>query len=209
MACTRESGTQHPECCSRSPQERSTETSRRDILAGASLLVLGISSALAPVPARAEPADERPKPGDLLVAFDADKPVPLEPKDIVEGARQRFAWPMDPAQNIVRRGSRLNKLLLLRLDPATLTGPTREHAAEGVVAYSAICPHAGCDVSVWLADRKMLECPCHSSHYNPQEGGVVIDGPTMRALPALPLKISDGKLAVAKPFTSRPGIVQT
>jgi Rieske Fe-S protein len=175
----------------------------------ASVFALGISGGLAPAPARAEPADERPKPGDLLVAFDAENPIPLEPKDIAEGARQVFAWPMDPAQNIVRRGSRLNKLLLLRLDPATLTGLTREHAAEGVVAYSAICPHAGCDVSVWLADRKMLECPCHSSHYNPQEVGAAIDGPTMRALPALPLKISDGKLAVAKPFTSRPGIVQT
>jgi Rieske Fe-S protein len=172
-------------------------------------LALGISCGLAPAPAHAEPADERPKAGDLLVAFDAENPVPLEPKDIAAGARQVFAWPMDPAQNIVRRGSRLNKLLLLRLDPAALSGVTRDHAAEGVVAYSAICPHAGCDVSVWLADRKLLECPCHSSHYNPQEAGAVIDGPTMRALPALPLKVADRKLAVAKPFTSRPGIVQT
>jgi Rieske Fe-S protein len=172
-------------------------------------LALGISCGLAPAPAHAEPADERPKPGDLLVAFDAENPVPLEPKDIAEGARQMFAWPMDPAQKIVRSGSRLNKLLLLRLDPSTLSGATRDHAAEGVVAYSAICPHAGCEVSVWLADRKMLECPCHSSHYNPQQAGAVIDGPTMRPLPALPLKMSDGKLTVAKPFTSRPGIVQT
>jgi rieske iron-sulfur protein len=35
----------------------------------------------------------------------------------------------------------------------------------------------------------------------------VIDGPTPRALPALPLKIVDGKLAVARPFTSRVGII--
>jgi Rieske Fe-S protein len=209
MACTRESAKQHLECCSQPPQERNSETSRRDILAAASVLALGISAGLAPAPAQAEPADERPKPGDLVVAFDADNPVALEPKDIADGARQIFAWPMDPAQKIVRSGSRLNKLLLLRFDPATLTGLTRERAAEGVVAYSAICPHAGCEVSVWLADRKMLECPCHSSHYNPLEAGAVIDGPTMRALPALPLKITDGKLAVAKPFTSRPGIVQT
>ena len=37
----------------------------------------------------------------------------------------------------------------------------------------------------------------------------VIDGPTPRALAALPLKIVDGKLAVAKPFTGRVGIVPT
>ena len=36
-----------------------------------------------------------------------------------------------------------------------------------------------------------------------------MDGPAARALPALPLKIVDGKLAVAKPFTGRVGIVPT
>jgi Rieske Fe-S protein len=58
-----------------------------------------------------------------------------------------------------------------------------------------------------MADQQILECSCHYSHYNPREGAAVIDGPTPRALPALPLRIMDGKLAVAKPFTSRVGIV--
>jgi Rieske Fe-S protein len=33
----------------------------------------------------------------------------------------------------------------------------------------------------------------------------VLDGPAPRALPALPLKIADGMLVVAKPFTTRVG----
>jgi Rieske Fe-S protein len=37
----------------------------------------------------------------------------------------------------------------------------------------------------------------------------VIDGPAPRALAALPLKIADGRLVVAKPFTARVGIVPT
>jgi Rieske Fe-S protein len=37
----------------------------------------------------------------------------------------------------------------------------------------------------------------------------VIDGPTPRSLAALPLKLADGKLVVAKPFTGRVGIVPT
>jgi Rieske Fe-S protein len=187
------------------PSAVACETTRREFLATASALGLGLAS----VPAHAEPADERPKPGDLLVALDSQTPVALQPKDIAEGARQILAWPMDPAEKIVRRGSRLNKVLLVRLDPATLVGDTRERAADGVLAYSAICPHAGCEITAWLEDRKILECPCHSSHYDPREAGAVIDGPTMRALPALPLKIVDGVLVVAKPFTSRPGIIQT
>jgi hypothetical protein len=36
-----------------------------------------------------------------------------------------------------------------------------------------------------------------------------MDGPATRSLAALPLKIVEGKLAVAKPFTGRVGIVPT
>jgi Rieske Fe-S protein len=116
---------------------------------------------------------------------------------------------MDHVGNLVRKGSRLNKVLLLRLDPATLVGITQERAADGVVAYSAICPHAGCDVDAWVDDQKTLECSCHYSRYNPRNGAVVVDGPAPRALPALPLKIVDGNLAVAKPFTARVGVLPT
>src|SRR5262245_45750786 len=135
--------------------------------------------------------------------------MPLEPKDIPRDAVPLLAWPMEPAAKVVRNGSRLNKVLLVRLDPATLVGPTRERAAGGVVAYSAICPHAGCEVSVWVPDQKILECSCHYSLYNPREGAAVIDGPAPRALAALPLTIAKGNLAVAKPFTGRVGIVPT
>jgi rieske iron-sulfur protein len=187
-------------------------TSRRGVLAGAS--VLGLNAALGTgtgtgtgtgiAPATAEPADERPKEGDHLVAIDAPTPVALAPKDIMGASL--IVWPMDPASNVVRSGLRLNKVLLVRLDPATLVGVTRERAADGVVAYSAICPHAGCEVSGWVEELMVLECPCHNSRYNPREGGAVVDGPTTRGLAALPLKVADGKLVVAKPFAGRVGI---
>jgi rieske iron-sulfur protein len=179
-------------------------TSRRDVLAGASVIGLNAALCTGSAPATADPADERPKEGDHLVAIDAATPVALEPKDIM-GA-QVIAWPMDPASNLVRSGSRLNKVLLVRLDPATLVGVTRERAADGVVAYSAICPHAGCEVSGWVEEQKVLECPCHNSRYNPREGGAIVDGPTTRGLAALPLRLADGKLVVAKPFAGRVGI---
>jgi Rieske Fe-S protein len=116
---------------------------------------------------------------------------------------------MDPTSSVVRKDSRLNKVLLLRLDPTALVGVTQERAAEGVIAYSAICPHAGCEVNVWSAEQQVLECSCHFSHYNPREAAAVIDGPAPRPLAALPLKLVDGKLVVAKPFTGRVGIVPT
>lgn len=178
--------------------------SRRDVFAAA--CALGVDAALSAsiAPAMAEPADERPKEGDYLVAIDAATPESLSPRDIT--TPQVIAWPMEPATRLIRNGSRLNKVLVVRLDPATLVGATRERAADGVVAYSAICPHAGCEVSGWMDDQKILECPCHNSRYNPRDGATIIDGPATRGLAALPLKIVDDKLVVAKPFIGRLGI---
>jgi rieske iron-sulfur protein len=119
-----------------------------------------------------------------------------------------MAWPMDPQTNTVRNGSRLNKVLLLRLDPEGFDPETKDHAVEGVVAYSAVCTHTGCDVTSWHPDRQLLECPCHYSLYDPKKGAKVVGGPSPRRLPALPLKITDGRLVVAKPFTGRAGFQQ-
>lgn len=116
-----------------------------------------------------------------------------------------MAWALDPAEGIVRSGTRLNQILLLRLDPETLSADTRSRAAGGVVAYTAICTHQGCDVQDWLPDSSSLYCACHESSFDPRDGAKVVDGPAPRALPALPLKVVDGKLVVAKPFTSRVG----
>ena len=115
---------------------------------------------------------------------------------------------MDPARNVVRNASRLNKVLLVRLGPTLLEPRTRARAVDGVVAYSAICPHTGCELVNWLADRQILECPCHNSQYDPKAGATVIAGPSPRGLAALPLRVADGKLVVARPFIGRLGIQQ-
>jgi Rieske Fe-S protein len=171
------------------------------MLALASIAGLEAVAAGMVAPALAEPADERPKRGDLLVPIEGTEARPLAPADIP--AVPLLAWPMDPAQ----KGSRLNKVLLVALDPATLVGATRERAAAGVVAYSAICPHAGCEVSGWVAGQNAIECACHNSRYNPRDAAAVIDGPSPRALSALPLEVMEGKLVVAKPFIGRLGVI--
>jgi len=175
---------------------------RRDVLAAP---IAGAALAL-PGTALAHGENERAKVGDLLVSLDGDRP--FAPTDVAADAPPVFAWPMEPVTKLIRNGSRLNKVMLLRLDTATLAEPTAGHAADGAVAYTAICPHTGCDVTGWLTEPKLLECPCHSSQYNPREAGALVSGPAPRPLPALPLKIAGGKLAVAKPFTSRVGFTQ-
>jgi Rieske Fe-S protein len=171
---------------------------------------LGLGLALAPrlAFAQTDASRARPQEGDVLVAVGAAAAEPLKPENVPLDGKQTFAWPMDPATNTVRSGSRLNKVLLLRLDREGLDATTQERAAEGVIAYSAVCTHTGCEVTIWHADSQHLECPCHYSQYDPKAGAKVLSGPAPRPLPALPLKIVEARLVVAKPFTGRAGFQQ-
>ena len=53
-----------------------------------------------------------------------------------------------------------------RFDPAELSDETRERAAEGVVAYSAVCTHQACPVNMWSKARDGFVCSCHGSVYD-------------------------------------------
>ena len=175
---------------------------RRAILQGATGLMLAW---LTPVPAAAQDArTARPAEGDWLVLAGDASQTPLTPDDVSTGAAPIVAWALT-RDHVVRSGSRLNRVLLVRLDPEALGARTRPLAAAGVVAYSAICTHTGCDVLSWLPEEQLLHCDCHDSKFDPRDDARVIDGPAPRSLPALPLKVIDQRLVVAGPFTSKVG----
>ena len=180
--------------------------SRRVMLAGC----LTTSGSVRSIVARAdEPVDpqrmERPQPGDQLIELGTDsgakplKPGDLAPQDLV------LAWALDPEKKVPRDQSRLNMVVLMRFDPATLGAAEAHMASDGIVAYSAVCTHQQCWVTDWLKSAQVLQCPCHQSQYDLRHGARVVGGPAPRPLPALPLKLSDGALTVAGPFTSRVG----
>jgi len=182
-----------------------TRSQRRTVIKGG--LGLGVGLLLEPPLALAQDdrASLRPQEGDLLIRVGDQSLRPLTSEDIRVGAMQAMAWAMDPRDGTVRNGSRLNRVLLLRLDAAQLSPETSSRAADGIVAYTAICTHTGCEVEEWLSDEQLLHCACHSSKFDPKDGAKVVEGPAPRVLPALPLKLVDGKLVVAKPFTARVG----
>jgi rieske iron-sulfur protein len=154
---------------------------------------------------QADQAAARPKEGDQLIKVGDSSQTPLTADDIPLGTGYVTAWAMDPAAKIARSGSRLNQLLLLRLDPDALSSETRARAAAGVVAYTSICTHQGCDIDQWLAKEQHLFCSCHESEFDPRDAAKVVDGPAPRPLPALPLTVVDGRLVVAAPFTAPVG----
>jgi rieske iron-sulfur protein len=152
--------------------------------------------------------DKLPQLGDLLVEAGAEAgTTPLRPVDI--GLQDVvLAWAFDPQKRVPRDGSRLNMVLLMRFEPDTLGEAEQARTADGVVGFSAICTHQQCPVTDWLHTAQVLQCPCHQSQYDPRHGARVMGGPAPRPLPALPLKLNNGALGVAGPFTDRVGGAQ-
>jgi rieske iron-sulfur protein len=146
------------------------------------------------------------QPGDWFASFkDGHAGALIDPADVKRNMAPLLAWPFDPAKKVARDGSRLNLILVMRFDPASLSLDEKNRAANGIVAYTAVCTHQGCWVTDWLAKERLLHCPCHGSRYDPRRGGAVVLGPAPRALPALPLRLAGGRLEVAAPFTDRVG----
>ncbi|MDA9509116.1 2Fe-2S ferredoxin [Bradyrhizobium sp. CCBAU 11386] len=194
--------------------DAATEQTRRTLLLGAlaTTACLGCSTS-----ARAgeDPpgSDERPQKGDVLVFSEGDQEGKLiTTADLPAGGPPVHAWPKDPKTSVVRSASRLNEILVIRLDPAELDEQTRARALDGIIAYSAICSHAGCPVTAWVksdvGDKEVLKCMCHNSEYDPRAGAQVVFGPAPRRLAALPLAFADGSLSVGGNFVGKVGGAQ-
>jgi rieske iron-sulfur protein len=148
----------------------------------------------------------RPQTNDRFVFAGGDRKGELiTVADLTAGGPPLTAYPMDPTSRVVRDDSRLNQILLVRLDPSRLNDDTRIRSADGIVAYSAVCTHTGCDLWDWQSASSTVKCACHFSEFNLKDSARVVNGPAPRRLPALPVKIVDGAPTVAGNFIGRPG----
>jgi ubiquinol-cytochrome c reductase iron-sulfur subunit len=101
-------------------------------------------------------------------------------------------------------------LIVVRLSPSEIKLPPARAgwAPRGILAYTKICPHAGCAISMYryptyqaTSAKPAVTCPCHYSTFLPGEGGRLVFGPAGRALSQLPLMIdAHGQLRAAGRF---------
>ena len=81
-------------------------------------------------------------------------------------------------------------VVVVRVAPEMLRLPPerRGWAPGGIMAFSKICTHAGCAVSLFryplsaaTSPGPALVCPCHYSTFDVVEGGTVVFGPAVRS----------------------------
>jgi ubiquinol-cytochrome c reductase iron-sulfur subunit len=93
--------------------------------------------------------------------------------------------------------------MLIRLRPAQVSNlrPREGHADfryGEYVAYSKICTHAGCPVSLYEQETSRILCPCHQSQFDVTQGAKPVFGPATRALPQLPIDVDEEGFFVAR-----------
>lgn len=188
--------TTQPSCCAVSAQSE-TNAQLPDLQRRRVINTLA-TSLVAPMPFVASNAGANTNTAaTLLVDADATGNFkPLRAADLPV-AKPVLVFPFDTATGAPKNESRLNKLVVVRLPEEQMTPETRERSAGGVVAYSSICTHQGCDVKTWMSKENVLACFCHASKFNLFDGAKVVSGPATKALPAIPLKLEGEFLAVA------------
>jgi ubiquinol-cytochrome c reductase iron-sulfur subunit len=127
-----------------------------------------------------------------------DDGTPIRPGDQQAGSLATV-FPAVPDGNRAPDGA----VMLIRLRPeqlATLVPPAgQEDFGYGdYVAYSKICTHAGCPVSLYEQETSRILCPCHQSQFDVTQGAKPVFGPATRSLPQLPLAVDEEGYFVAR-----------
>ncbi len=66
------------------------------------------------------------------------------------------------------------------------------------VAYTKICSHLGCPVSLYEQQTGRILCPCHQSQFDVTRDAKPIFGPATRSLASLPIELDDDGYFIAR-----------
>ncbi|WP_299530948.1 ubiquinol-cytochrome c reductase iron-sulfur subunit [uncultured Streptomyces sp.] len=139
--------------------------------------------------------------GKQLINMNTNEP--LRPEDVVVGSLT-FAMPEGLEEDAHDFQTQIAKaaLMIIRIEPDDIKDKReREWAHEGIVAFSKICTHVGCPISLYEQQTHHVLCPCHQSTFDLSDGARVIFGPAGHALPQLRIGVnSEGNLEALGDF---------
>jgi Rieske Fe-S protein len=143
---------------------------------------------------------------ELVYADGPKKGQDVMVADIVADAPPVTAQAKDPASGKIRDSEKAMVLLYRTSAPDKIAVDIRGDTFEGILAYSALCTHQGCQLTDWDAAGKQFSCPCHKGTFDPLQGGTNTGGQKTRDLPQIPVKGEEGKLIVSDAIMSWIGV---
>lgn len=173
------------------------------IFGGSTLaLALGLTPEEAAAAAQPKPEKMYPQKGDRILLIRGDHKNQLLRPDMLElGAKPSEGFPLDPKTEILRRKNPANRMLVMRRDEAEMDPSTRASSADGVLAYSALCPICGCQKLAWTPSTPSLGCMC--SQPTAELTDAQTSAPVVQRLPMTRLGLDDeGFIVAADSFTS-------
>ncbi|MCW2700407.1 MAG: Rieske (2Fe-2S) iron-sulfur domain protein [Blastococcus sp.] len=149
---------------------------------------------------------KNPNKGDPLGSTNWDEGVrlvrndgsPIRPGDQEPGSLETV-FPAVAGGNI--QADAATMLIRLRPEQVQEAQPREGQGDFGYgdyVAYSKICTHAGCPVSLYEQETSRILCPCHQSQFDVTQGAKPVFGPATRSLPQLPITVDDEGFFVAR-----------
>lgn len=123
---------------------------------------------------------------------------PIKPGDMRPGSLETV-FPAVEGGN--RAADAATMLIRLRAEQVEAYQPREGqegHRWNDFVAYSKICTHAGCPVSLYEQQTGLILCPCHQSQFDVTRGARSIFGPATRSLPQLAINVDDEGYFVAQ-----------
>src|SRR4030095_658846 len=110
---------------------------RRAVLRAALGAGVVVCAARPTVAQTGDPRTQRPQAGDRFVFAGGERiGQVITLGDLLVGRPPLLGYPFDPGSRVVRDGSRLNQILLVRLAPNELGEETRRQTGEGGAGYS-------------------------------------------------------------------------
>ncbi|MFD9489032.1 Rieske 2Fe-2S domain-containing protein [Streptomyces sp. NPDC059991] len=139
--------------------------------------------------------------GKALINMNTNEP--LRPEDVAVGSLT-FAKPegLEEDQHDFQTQIAKAALMIVRLQPENIKDKRElEWSHQGIVAFSKICTHVGCPISLYEQQTHHVLCPCHQSTFDLSDGARVIFGPAGHALPQLRIGVnSEGYLEALGDF---------
>jgi ubiquinol-cytochrome c reductase iron-sulfur subunit len=128
--------------------------------------------------------------GKTIVNMNTNEP--LRPEDIATGSLT-FAKPdgLEETDEDFQNEIAKSALMIVRISPQDIKDKQEiSWGHDGIVAFSKICTHVGCPISLYEQQTHHVLCPCHQSTFDLSDGARVIFGPAGHALPQLRIGVN-------------------